>query len=103
MTRDVVHFMLVNGVSSSTSQRWVCSKSDLCSTTKCERNNMLTIMNLATPKAGTKHEVLFNKSASDAYHISTVTARPVCENASFRCNQINRLKIHSFGLTFCAT
>ncbi len=40
------------------------SKSDLCSTTKCDQNHIsFTIINLVTPKAGAKHELLFNKPA----------------------------------------
>ncbi len=46
--------------------RWVCwtFKSDLSSTTKCDKLISMAIINLVSPKAGAKHEPLFNKPAS---------------------------------------
>ncbi len=46
--------------------RWLrrISKSDLSSTKSVTKIIYLTIMNLVTPKAGAKHEVLFNELAS---------------------------------------
>ncbi len=37
--------------------------SDLSSTTKCTKIISLAVVNLVTPKAGAKHELLFNEPA----------------------------------------
>jgi hypothetical protein len=39
---------------------------DLSSTTKGDQNHNSAIVNLFKPKAGAKHELLFNKPASEA-------------------------------------
>ncbi len=45
-------------------------------------------MNLVTPKAGAKHELLFNKPASE---------QKLMFSSSFRCDQIYKYEIYDFG------
>ncbi len=40
---------------------------DLSSTTKCDQIQASIIINLVTPKAATKRELIFNKPASEAF------------------------------------
>jgi hypothetical protein len=52
-------------------------------------------MNLVTPKAGAKHEVLFNEPASEHGLLN----KGLMLSSSFRCDQIYRYEIYNFGHT----
>ncbi len=49
----------------------------------------MTIINVVTPKASAKHDLLFNKPASVCLMLGS----------SFRCDQIHKCQIYDFGHT----
>jgi len=89
-------------------QKWVCwtSKSDL-SSTKCDPNHILAIMNLLTPKAAPKHEVLFKKPASAfidyVWFWGRFIEQWVMLSCNVRCDQIQIVTDMILVTLCCAT
>ncbi len=85
---------ITNIVRLSNGLRWVCwtSKSGLSSTTKCDKIIFLAVLNVVAPRAGAKHELIFNQPASEASLWSRSSCLAAALGVTIQSNHCSELR-----------